>query len=318
MAVLGAGALVLFVCPRPQWRRALVAVMVPLALVVGLYVKNSVQFGEPESSTWFGMNLADMLFSRNPPGLRADIATNHVSHQALIVPFVPLSRYKDVVLPHTGVPALDAASDHGQANYNNKAYIAISNRYLKDAVHFVARHPTVYLRRVGASYRVASTSAADYAAFRGNRSHISVAVGLQNRLLGQVYDLVPPAPGGNRPGAGEVAWLVVLQYAAVTVAGAALALRAVRRRGPPLTVAQRSFLLVAILVVYATITDNIVELGDNNRYRFETDPLVCVAAVALVAYALIRRPDEGGAKPGKADARGGTGRIAQGRHAGRR
>ena len=205
------------------------------------------------------------------------------------MPFVPLSRYKNVTLPHTGVPALDLVNDTGHANFNNKAYIEISNHYLTDVVKFVVRHPNVYLRKVAESYRLASTSAADYIAFRINRPHIAALVGLQNRLLGQVHDLVPPAPGGAKPSWGEVAWLVVLQYAAVAGAGALLALRALRRRGPPLTSAQWSFLFVAIITTYATIVDNVLDLGDNNRFRFETDPLVSVAIVALITYAVTAR-----------------------------
>ena len=235
------------------------------------------------------MNLAHMVFSHDPPELRADIAANRVSRDALIVPFVPLSRYKNVTLPHTGVPALDLVDDAGHANFNNQAYIGISNQDLKDVLRFVARHPNVYLRKVGGAYRLASTSAADYGAFRTNRPHIAALVGLQNRLLGQAHDLVPPAPGGAKPGWSEVAWLVVFQYAAVTVAGGVLALRALRRSIPPLTAGQWSFLFIAMTTVYATIIDNVVDFGDNNRFRFETDPLVCVATVALFAYVAKRR-----------------------------
>ena len=290
LAVVAAGALVLLVCPRAQWRNALIAVMLPLVLVVGLYVKNAVLFGEPTSSTWLGMNLAHMVFSNTPPELRSDIDANRVSSQALIVPFAPLSRYQNVGLPRTGIPALDLVSDRGSANFNNRAYIAISDRYLKDVVGFVERHPNVYLRRVGDSYRLASTSAADYFAFRPNRSHVAPLVGLQNHLLGQMHDLdVPPVPGDVKPGWGEVAWLVVLQYAAVAIAGAVLVLRALRRRGMPLSVAQRSFVLIAVTVAYATVIGNVLEFGENNRFRFETDPLVCVAIVAFASRVVTRR-----------------------------
>ena len=287
--VVGAGAFVLGVCTRAQWRRALVAVMVPISLVLGLYVKNEIQFGQPTSSTWLGMNLAHMMFRNHSNEFRADVAAGRVSAQAAIAPFSPLPRYKNVALPHTGVPALDLVSVNGHPNYNNRAYVTISNRYLKDVAHFVARHPGIYVAQVGDSYRTAFASAADYQAFVHQRPHIAFVVGLQNRLLGQVHDLVPPTPTLATPGADRIAWLVVVQYVAVAVAGAALALRALRRRGPPLGPAQWTFLLLAFTVVYSTIAFNVLELGDNNRYRFETDPLVCVGAAALVAYAFARR-----------------------------
>lgn len=199
VAVLGAGAFVVFLCPRPLRKRALVAVVLPLALVGGLYVKNTIQFGAPTSSTWFGMNLAHMVFSHDPPELRADIAANRVSRDALIVPFVPLSRYKNVTLPHTGVPALDLVDDAGHANFNNQAYIGISNQDLKDVLRFVARHPNVYLRKVGGAYRLASTSAADYAAFRTNRPHIAPSSGSRTGSWVRLTILYRPRPAVPNP-----------------------------------------------------------------------------------------------------------------------
>jgi hypothetical protein len=47
--------------------------------------------------------------------------------------------------------------------------------------------------------------------------------------------------------------------------------------------------LIAITVAYATVIGNALEFGENNRFRFETDPLVCVAIVALSSYAVTRR-----------------------------
>ena len=98
-----------------------------------------------------------------------------------------------------------------------------------------------------------------------------------DRILGQASDFpVVTVPGNTQPGWSEVAWLVVLQYAIVAIAGTVLILRALRRRGPPLSAAQRSFVVIAVTVAYTALVTNVVELGENNRFRFETDPLVCV------------------------------------------
>ena len=89
--VVGAGMSLALVCARGERRRCLVAALLPLTLVAGLYVKNEIQFGQPTSSTWFGMNMAHMLFRHHPPELEADVGAHRLSPDALVVPFVPLS-----------------------------------------------------------------------------------------------------------------------------------------------------------------------------------------------------------------------------------
>jgi hypothetical protein len=283
--VVGAGISLALVCAPGERRRCLVAALLPLTLVAGLYMKNEMQFGQPTSSTWLGMNLAHMLFRHDPPEMEADVAAHRLSPDAVIVPFVPLSDYRDVTLPHTGVPALDLVGDDRHANFNNRAYIAISNGYLKDAVRYVRRHPGTYLARVAQSYRIAAASAVDYQAFEDNRRHIAPLVSVQNRLLGQERDLTPYAPAVQTAGWGQMSWLVVLQYLVVLGTALVLALRALRRR-QVLTVAQKTLVFMGATAAYAIIAENFLEYGDNNRFRFETDPLICVASVAVVAAAI--------------------------------
>ena len=283
--VVGAGLSVAFVCGRGERRRCLVAALLPLSLVAGLYLKNEIQFGQPTSSTWFGMNLAHMLFRHDPPQVEADVAAHRLSADALIVPFVPLSDYHDVTLTHTGVPALDFVPENGHANFNNRAYIAISNQYVKDALRYVRRHPRAYLSRVAQSYRIAAASAVDYQAFEDNRRHIASLVTLQDRLLGQERDLTPYAPAVETAGWSQMSWLIVLQYVVVLGGAAAVAIRALSRRRR-LTVAQKTLLFIGATVAYAIVAENFLEYGDNNRFRFETDPLVCAAFVALAAAAI--------------------------------
>jgi hypothetical protein len=92
-----------------------------------------------------------------------------------------------------------------------------------------------------------------------------------------------------------VSWLVVLQYIAVTAAGCALAVCALTRRR--LTAAQQTRVFIGTTVAYALVVGDLFEYGDNNRFRFETDPLVCVAFVALVVTAITARSRRGRAAP---------------------
>jgi hypothetical protein len=288
--VLAGAALLVFMATRADRRRVLVAVGIPAALVAGLYVKNLVLFGEPSSSTWMGMNLAHMMFRDQPPEVKADVAAGRLDKQSLVTPFAGLDRYPDAPRPQTGVPALDLVNDDTHPNYNNKAYIAISRQYVRDVAKFARDHPRLYASRVARSYRTAFLSASDYRQLEDNRNEIKPVVAVQNRLLGSVRDLKPNIPSASDPGASNIAWFVVAAYAAVLAAGAWIGFEVVRQRRRP--AGRRAVVLfAAALVSYSVITSNVVDLGDNNRFRFETDPVVYVVAVALIATWWQRRRD---------------------------
>jgi hypothetical protein len=281
-----AGALLVWAARRIDRRTALIAALVPVVLTGALLVKNEVLFGEAQSSTWLGMNLAHMIFRNHPEAVQRDVADKKLSPQALVVPFVGLNRYPNASFPRTGVPALDDPTDTGHANFNNKAYIKISNDYAHDVRVFLQRHPGFYVTRVGESFRTSFAPALDYQAFKQNRPHIAFAASLESRLLGQVHGLNPVSPRDNAPKWDEIAWVAVLAYLVVIGAGVAAAGRAARRRSWGTSA---PLIFIAGTVVYLLAASNFLELGDNMRFRFETDPLVVCAVAAVVTGVLRRR-----------------------------
>ena len=46
---------------------------------------------------------------------------------------------------------------------------------------------------------------------------------------------------------------------------------------------------IASAVVYATFVSNMFELGENMRFRFETDPVIVAVAAALIGWVWRRR-----------------------------
>jgi hypothetical protein len=74
----------------------------------------------------------------------------------------------------------------------------------------------------------------------------------------------------------------VLLYGLVLIGGPIILWR--NRRNDVLDAGARRTLAFACATVgFAFLSETLVELGENNRFRFETDPLVWVTAAALVA-----------------------------------
>ena len=144
---------------RHRWRTVVSAAVLP-ALVVGTwYVKDAVLFGTATTSSWLGMNLARATVAAQPPGVISSLVRRRVlSPLAEMPPFEPVAAYVPRFVakpPHTGVAALDRRiGAAGSSNFDNLAYVAVSEAYLSQDLRFVRADPGRYLAVVGRAMAV--------------------------------------------------------------------------------------------------------------------------------------------------------------------
>jgi hypothetical protein len=286
-------AALILIAVRPRSRRALVWMLLPVLVVTGWYVKTFVMFGQFATSSWTGMNMAHVVLARVPRAeLQKMVDRGELSTDVLHGPFKPLAAY-GVKPTHTGVPALDEVKQSGSPNFNNEAYIAISSRFLHDDLTYARKHPGQWLSNIVGSFRIYFLPAQQYSYFGPN---------LQTRGLAQVADRVPllqarpytwnhvlPRPGSSKyfPQADQVAWLVVAQYAAVFFLTPLAAWAFVRRRGR-LDPVMLTSLVIGLTVWWTMFVDNLFDLSENNRFRYETDAIVWALSVALLVAGVQR------------------------------
>jgi hypothetical protein len=290
--VLAGAVAVVLVARKADRRRVAAVVALPVVVVAGLYVKNFVMFGQPAGSSWLGMNLAHMVLGNQPEAVQADVDSGALSRQALVPSFIDLGGYGAQHAP-TGVPALDRPlKEPGVNNYNNIAYIDVSKQYERDALTFIRRHPDLYLRTAGDAFRTMFVPSADFIGVQYEKSNyppVRRLVELENRMLGQYREYQQPTQGlgtTNAPDGRHIAWVVVAAYLATFVAAAFVLARSLRTRRSTPTGA--TFVFLAFIAGFSVFSSNLFELGENMRFRLETDPLVLVGATALIANAWAR------------------------------
>jgi hypothetical protein len=226
-----------------------IAFAVSFIVVLSWYLKNLIIFDSFTSSSWLGMNVARLV---TPP---TDLGA--------IGPFKPASEYRNFSptenrWPHVVALACET-KQKGYVNFNHYRYLEISEQFKADAIGVVRQHPELYLSGVGnafVSYFNPSTHAPfvdknfremrwyakamtlDFTSWRRyDRSEISATSGLPAFLL----------------------------Y------GVTLALILIRWRSwfnDPPTRLLVSFSL--FMVTYGMLVGNLLEYGENNRFRFET------------------------------------------------
>jgi len=235
-----------------------------------------------------GMNLARATVFRVPDETREEwIERGILSNFSSIGPFSPLDRYESLIEKPTptGIPCLDRPLRGGATpNYNHLAYIEVSKAYQRDSLASILEAPSVWVSHVFGNLLIFFRPAQEFALRSGNQSSIAGWESFHDRWI--LWQIAPSdinkAVDGRLPLSTlflscSLFWILIYPTALL------FGIRTVWKgfRSP-------SSLIYAFLLfnlVYLILVGNIFEYGENNRFRFMSDPLVLM----LVAGGLFAR-----------------------------
>jgi hypothetical protein len=284
-------ALLLF--HRRDWRKVLAAAAVPVLIVVLWYGRNLIQVGEFTGSTWFGMNFSKMTNSMlTVPERRALRDSGTISAVSMVPPFSAPGEY-DGLIPKpkpTGIAVLDQeVKPSGVPNFNRAVFVPVSRQYGRDAIRILAAHPAAYLRGLAESYLLYFLPASAYLFLDGNAVHIKGLTRLESILNGRFVYHFERGLRQTRPGRYylqgflNTGWLLIIAYLLVLILGPVLLFRR-----SSLITHRSSLFFLWFNIAWMTFVANALEVGENNRFRFVTDPLV-FALLAALAFGWVRR-----------------------------
>jgi hypothetical protein len=281
---------------RPMLRRTILqTAAIPLLLLLSLYVKNQLVFGKFTLSTWVGMNLARLSVEELDPDTRAaQIAAGTLSEVSRVPAFGRAwqypSGYFEVPAQFESIPALARLDKFSEApNYNHVGYIAISDRYLKDAWSVLRQHPGVYLASVAKAWEIyfRSCSSLKFLGVENRKVLASAFDAYDYACFGRVpWNGFPRTEEGAADFSGVRYLLLWLGLPLVFGFGVAVALGHAGRWLDADGRVLSAFLCLNI--AWVACVGNLLELGENNRFRFETDPLSLIL-LGLVIESAARR-----------------------------
>jgi hypothetical protein len=278
---------------RRQWRALVLVGLVPVLCVSFWYVKNAVLFHTYTTSSWTGMNLAQITIDQATPKQLNELVKNGtLTPISLIVPFMsPPAAYGHSLSNHgsTGVAVLDRVKkSDGSINLNDVNFVAISNQYLANDIRFIKADPGAYARSVGKAITTFMLPSEQYAFFASNEHHLSGYARAYELIFdGQLLGVDPStattnAGDGHGVSALHISWFVVLEYLITFTVIPALAWR--RRRDLPYAL---TLGFITLTTLYIFVVTNLTEFGENNRFRFDVGPLPLIAT-AVVAMAAVK------------------------------
>jgi len=256
-------------------RPALLAVL----LVGAVLAKNQLVFGHATLSSFSGMNLSRVVLDRMDEQERdAWVKQGVLSSWASTGGFQYLWEYAPAprVAPTT-VPLLDRTyKADGSVNLHHRAYVVISDQLWRDSLVVIRERPSLYLRSVWENVKQTLHAASTYEPLTEARERIGPIVRVYEPMLGWI-----PALGAMG------IWPVLLPL--VLLAGGADLWRGRRARdAPPALIAYLLFNIVYVISVGA-----LMERSENQRFRFDVDPMIWV--LMLVALDRLSRRRRQGA-----------------------
>jgi len=263
-------------------------------LTAGLYTKNAVLFGHFSGSSWTGMNLYRVATAR--VGRRDAVATQRaagVSRHAEVGPFAPIAAYRDQAISkgcHRGSPRAICSPKKrgGHVNYNHIGYARLSGDYASAAQALIVAHPRAYAETVSIAVTRFWNPPSDHSFVGRNRDVIGGYSDWFTRYVYVAFGKPSGVPDATPEALdGRVTWLPLVLVSLACGAAFQRVLRGLRRkprRVDPL-------LSPLLLFVCFAASTSLVEVGENERFRFTVEPLIFVLSgwALFAAFRFTRR-----------------------------
>jgi len=262
----------------PHVRKKVLIAFVIAALPVMLwYAKNLWLFGTFVSSSWLGMSLNKtyVAYNLSAEERKALAAQGLISHVSVIGPFAPIAAYKEHMrnIPGTGIPVLDLEEKApGEPNLNNVVVLEASTALLEDALAVMVTYPQRVGTRLLSSFGRFFFSPGDHYWVRENAAHISEIIALYDII---VYGVVGQVWGDKASLLLKPGLFLILAVCFSILAGFSLSVRSLADQSERLSDGVTLFFMW-FNILYVAVLFNIVEAGENYRFRMLIEPFVLV------------------------------------------
>lgn len=172
----------------------------------------------------------------------------------------------------TGIKALDEREKStGSINFNNINYIGIAKTSLKDALTVIKDKPSAYLQGIEKSISIFFESAGNYRLLGWMKKKLSFWPEIYNDLFyGQFGSL-------KKDG-----WFIVIFFPLLIIFGIYVTFE--KRNFDPETRLTVGYMVAT--VIYVTVIGILLDVGENNRFRYVIDPFILILFGLLANCAL--------------------------------
>ena len=300
------GAIIFFLIDHNSRRIFVRAAIIPVLLVILLYAKNSALVGSFGPSSWMGMNLArgwqlpaEPMRKLNaflePAEIQHLIETNKMNREWLVGPFMPPGAYSNLGYFRSNESSFDnpaiSAPEKGSSipnvthpNFNHYDYAKISKKMLDADRAIILEYPGKYFGRVLLGFKMYLQPATGPSWFLVQSYNYNPVQNYANMLTKLLFQ-------GRRIelARGYVPWnSFYILFPLLVIFG----MKKVFVNKNENRISDRvTFAYITMTIIWVALITNLLEFGENNRIRFETDPFIVIVLAAAVQalYRLLRK-----------------------------
>lgn len=295
-------------CALPQRRAVKMAAVIACLVVAGWYGKNYWLFGKFGASSWLGLNYARMWTSQFSLAEREEMAAaGLISPISLLKPFSPIPAYQHYLgSPEPmGHPVVDAIyKSTGSMNFNHLSMLEVSEHYWRDAFQVIRVHPEVLLFGQLRSWGIYFRPASHYILLsQGNM----VKVHPLDRFYRTFYYLQFAQDDLRSTGvelSTTYVWRALQTISITLLLGTLLLIFYIPWHAKRLWARGNRTTAIVLLyawfnIIYVALVGNLLEVGENNRFRYMVEPLwiILVALFLTTARRRFSLPSMGGTRP---------------------
>jgi hypothetical protein len=285
--------------PARGWRPALFAVGLPVLVIAGLMLKNQLLFDTPLLSSWGGWNLQRVTVDELRPEVRQRLIDDGTLTPMANIPVqLRLEAYAAETEPctssHPEVEVLtEPTKSNGWENFNAECYLPITREALDNAIAAGLAEPRNTARVWVGSFQIWAEPSSLYAFVHENRQEIEELDRWYRMLVLADVAWNPVVetnagfylPLGTPGGRWRISLTIIVGTLAAIALGGRSGWRIARGRGGP---RDAQLAMIGFTVLAVTLTGNLLEIGENNRFRFVVEPVTLAVVVAVVTE-LVRR-----------------------------
>ncbi len=273
--------------------KILLAALLPLMMILTLCIKNYVVFREANLSSWFGMNLIKMTFSIPYNQIMPLIEKGTVSDIAIKKPFQAPDAYQtyakfDTV---TNIPVLDKQyKSTGAVNFNHLGYIAVSRKYYAAACYLIKKFPFYYLHSIIKAFYTYLRPCSSFQEADNTKKIAFWKNIYEEYLCGDVLQHVWNINYVTRFDQVRKIHLNFL-YLFIPFLYCWATILAIKGQNF-LDLSRAEMLVIRYIVfniIYITLIGNLIEVGENMRFRFLILPSLYILVALFLRYLMTRK-----------------------------
>ena len=246
--------------------------LISIVLVLSLFFKNWFIFDTFSSSSWLGLSLWKNYTYHDVLPESGSLENNYSFKNISYYP----KEYQKVPQNYTGIKSInDTHKGNQRVNFNFYGYINLSKDYKTLFLNKIIENPTKYAKNIIKSFGIYFKPVYDYSFLDDNRAKVNLMI--------EIYSYLNPLYALEKLFIGKdfyIKGIPLSKFLFTTLLFVAFVWIILKKKYP--TELKMFYFFVFFITSYIMFVGNLIEIGENNRFRLLTSPMMYLCIIISI------------------------------------